>query len=588
MIDALDAPRRRLLAKMISELTWEEVLHPEGGEHYQLKLASNRVYLFDATRRIWNNLDVDPHSISVDTGDFPCPLRFVVDARHELGMTPDTEAMFLRELSNTLRQDIELLRLFGDLDAQALVTMPARKLHATLEGHPKAVANKGRLGWGTADLKAYAPEYAEPIRLFWLAVDPTLLRSGKSGDVNEDDLLGDILGPDLRNSLRQEAQRAGATDAHILLPVHPWQWRNHLEQSFAVEIARKRLIPLGQRGPDYVATPSLRTLTPVNGEPYDVKLSLGILNTSAWRGMPGKYIEHGGALSDWLTDIVRDDPLLNDNVVVLREALGHWAAHPILTDCPDAPYRHHEMLGVIWRENADAKINSSQKAVMAAALFHEGACGTPLALAYAKAAGVDIVTWLKALFKVTVVPLWHILCRYGVGFIAHGQNITVILENNMPVGMALKDFQGDLDLVDQDFPEMTGLAPEIRKLLPRKPTAYIIHDIQTAHFVTVLRFLSMSLARTGQIEEDCFYAVLRDVLLGYKTSHPELAPRHAMFDLFQRTMPKVCINKVRLAIGYGDSGERPLPARGTDLENPLAFNTVAASVSKADLMAAAP
>ncbi|WP_299773723.1 IucA/IucC family siderophore biosynthesis protein [uncultured Tateyamaria sp.] len=572
MTKSLDTARRRLLAKMISELSWEEVLHPEEGNAFQLLLASTRVYRFQATRRIWDNLDIEPESLSVDTGETPCPLRFVVDAREELDMTPDTEAMFLRELSNTLRQDIELKRLFGGLDAQALIALPPRTLHAALEGHPKAVANKGRLGWGTADVAAYAPEYKEPMQLFWLAADQTLLRSGKSRNICENDLLGDVFGTDQRDPLRQEAQQAGATDAHVLLPVHPWQWYNHLEQFFVAEIAQQRLIPLGQHGPKFVATPSLRTLTPVSGGPYEVKLSLGILNTSAWRGMPGKYIEHGGALSDWLSDIVRADPLLTGRVIVLREALGHWAAHPTLSDCPDAPYRHHEMLGAIWRENADAKTSPNQKAVLAAALFHQGACGTPLAQAYANAAGLSIAVWLEALFKVTVVPLWHMLCRYGVGFIAHGQNITVILENHIPVGMALKDFQGDLDLVDQDFPEMEGLDPEIRALLPRKPPAYIIHDIQTAHFVTVLRFLSMALARTAQIEESRFYDILGDVLLDYKTSHLELAERHNMFDLFEQTMPKVCINKVRLAIGYGDSGERPLPARGTDLVNPLANN----------------
>ncbi|MEJ6393131.1 IucA/IucC family protein [Gymnodinialimonas sp. 2305UL16-5] len=570
MTSGFGAARRRLLAKMISELSWEEVLHPRGTDPYHLELASGRVYHFRATRRIWDNLDIDPDSLSVDTGMTPCPLRFVVDARAELGMLPDTEAMFLRELSNTLRQDIELERLYGHLDTQALMALPTHMLHATLQGHPKAVANKGRLGWGSADLTAYAPEYAQPIQLFWLAVDPDLLHSGQSDDINETALLDQVLGQDGAKALRRNARQAEAPNAFVLLPVHPWQWRNHLEQAFVAEIAEGALIPLGRHGPEFIATSSLRTLTPLEDGPYDVKLSLGILNTSAWRGMPGKYIEHGGALSDWLEALVQADPLLNDRVMILREALGHWVAHPILSDCPDAPYRHHEMLGAIWRENACAKAGPQRQAVMAAALFHHGLCGTPLAQAYAEAAGVGIEHWLEALFKVTVVPLWHMLCSYGVGFIAHGQNITIILDNHMPVAMALKDFQGDLDLVDQDFPEMSGLDPAIRDLLPRKPPAYIIHDIQTAHFVTVLRFLSASLARAGQIDEGQFYGILQNVLIQYKNAHPALSERQRVFDLFEPHMPKVCINKVRLSIGYGDRGERPLPARGTDLRNPLA------------------
>ncbi|PJI84284.1 aerobactin synthase [Yoonia maricola] len=565
-----DHARRRLLAKMLSELTWEEVLHPEGTDHYRLPLASGPTYRFRAMRGIWDNLDIDPGSLSLDNSAHPCPLQFAVNAQTELGMTPATHATFLRELSNTLRQDIELLRLYGSATADEMIHWPTTKLHAALNGHPKAVANKGRLGWGSADLDAYAPEYARPIQLSWLAIHRNLLRSGRSDSMDNTALLDRAIGAKPAETLRQKAGAAGARpEDHVLMPVHPWQMQAHLAQAFTVELSQNQIIDLGLHGPDFVATPSIRTLTPATGGPFDVKLSLGILNTSAWRGMPGKYIEHGGAISDWLTGLVNDDPVLKPCVTVLREVAGDWVRHPLIAACPDAPYRHHELLGALWRENADHRAGPGQRAVMASALFHEGACGTPLAVAYANKAGMPIDTWLAALFEVTVVPLWHMLCRYGVGFIAHGQNITVILENNMPVGMAVKDFQGDLDLVDQDFPEMADLDPAIRALLPRKPPAYIVHDIQTAHFITVLRFLSAALSRSGALAEDRFYALLAKTLRTYATAHPELADRQQMFDLFAPLMPKVCINRVRFAIGYEDSAERPLPARGTDLTNPL-------------------
>ncbi len=564
---AFDAARRRLLAKMISEMTWEELLNPVGEGQFELRLASGATYRFRAERRIWSNLDIAPESLRTDEGP-PCPLRFVVDARAEFAMSPATEATFLRELSNTLRQDLELGRLYGDLDAAALIELPVARLHAALDGHPKAVANKGRLGWGASDLAAYAPEYGEPIRLFWVAAWRDAVRTGRTRDAVADDVLHAVLNHDTE-ALRAAARQAGATADHVLIPVHPWQWDNVISQAFLAEIADGRLVPLGQFGPDFLATPSIRTLTPMYGGPYDVKLSLGILNTSAWRGMPGKYIEHGGAISDWLAGIVAGDPLLAARVTVLRETLGYWYEHPIHADCPEAPYRHHEMLGAIWRDAAEHRAGSQRRAVLAAALFHEGACGTPLAVAHARAAGMDMGEWLARLFDVTVVPLWHALSRYGVAFIAHGQNVTVILEDHVPVGMAIKDFQGDLDLVDRDFPEMAGLDPRIRTLLPRKPPAYIVHDIQTAHFVTVLRFLSAGLARSGALDERAFYDILSTRLLRYAAGHPELEDRFAMFELFADAMPKVCINRVRFAIGYEDSAERPLPARGTDLINPL-------------------
>lgn len=567
-MDIYALAQRRLLAKMISELSWEELLDPTGGPRFELSLASGVVYRFHAVRRIWDNLDIDPESIQVAEGNTPCPLNFVIDARDELGMSSATEAMFLRELSNTLQQDQNMLSKNGHLTGADLIQLPVPTLHAQLNGHPKAIANKGRLGWGMEDLSRYAPENAAPIQLFWIAADRKMLCIGGSVNFDADAALDAALGPHAK-TLRQMVATMGVADTHVLVPVHPWQWANTIQQSFVGEIAAGRIMPLGLHGPEFTATPSLRTLTPVGGGPFDIKLSLGILNTSAWRGMPGKYIEHGGAISDWLEGIVANDPMLSPCVTVLKEVAGYWYAHPQFQANPEAPYRHHEMLGAIWRQNAEYLAGPDRQAVMAAALFHEDASGRPLALAWADQSGLSVQDWLAKLFEVTVQPLWHFLCQYGVGFIAHGQNVTVVLDNGVPVGLAIKDFQGDLDLVDQNFDQMSGLDPEVRDLLPRKPPAYIVHDIQTAHFITVLRFLSAGLVRADAIDEVEFYQILAQVLRRYAEHHPTLTDRFALFDLFAAKMPKVCINRVRFTIGYDDSAQRPLPARGRDLYNPL-------------------
>lgn len=571
---------RRQLARMISELAWEEVLHPTGSLRFELALKSGVTYHFAAIRRIWDNLDIEPESITRNGAAASSALQFAIDARAEMAMSPAIEASFLRELSNTLSQDLFLAERYGALTTDELIAQPAAFIHAVLEGHPKAVANKGRLGWGLDDNAALSPEAARPIRLQWIAADRAHLRTGGLEPVEEHGLIRNAIGAAEASRLEQALVAAGVSFAtHALMPVHPWQWDHHLAQAFIAERMEGRIIDLGTFGPDFLATPSLRTLTPTGDEPFDVKLALGILNTSAWRGMPGKYIEHGGAISDWLDTLVASDPLLEARVTVLREVHGQWYRHPLLAQCPDAPYRHHEMLGAIWRDRAETRIGRGRTALMAAALFHRGACGTPLAEAYARAAGVTMEDWLRRLFEVTVVPLWHFLCRYGVGFIAHGQNVTVILEDNLPVGMAIKDFQGDLDLVDRDFPEMAGLSDEIRALLPRKPPAYIVHDIQTAHFVTVLRFLSAALARSGACDERLFYDLLSRTLAEYRRQHPRMEERFRLFELFAEKMPKVCINRVRFAIGYEDSAERPLPARGTDLDNPVRAPELEATAS---------
>ncbi|MCP5810431.1 IucA/IucC family siderophore biosynthesis protein, partial [Klebsiella pneumoniae] len=71
----------------------------------------------------------------------------------------------------------------------------------------------------------------------------------------------------------------------------------------------------------------------------------------------------------------------------------------------------------------------------------------PLIGAYIDRSGLDAETWLTQLFRVVVVPLYHLLCRYGVALIAHGQNITLAMKEGVPQRVLLKDFQGDMRLV---------------------------------------------------------------------------------------------------------------------------------------------
>lgn len=562
---------RTALAKMLDELTYEEVLTPEseGDERFVLALASGVTWRFEAATGAWGNLLTRRKTIRREPDGVLSPLQFSLDARAELGMAPETLATFLRELSNTLRQDLILMQKTTGLGPDRLLDLPVHELHGLLEGHPKAVANKGRLGWGAGDVARYAPESAQPFSLIWLAAARNNCRMG--GKEDEVAFLARQLGEaEAGNLLSRLTEKGLGLDTHTLIPVHPWQWDNVLQQAFVTDLATGDLVFLGHAGGRFVAGPSLRTLTSIDRSgAADVKTALTILNTSAWRGIPGNYIAIGAALSDWLENVVASDELLSRHLTILREARGIWYRHPLYAQMNDAPYQHGETLGVIWRDNASARVGSHRRACLYAALLHPDAQGRPLAVAHAEQAGMAFEEWLTRLFEVSVVPLYHMLCRFGTGFIAHGQNITVVLERNAPTGIAIKDLQGDVDLVDVRFPEQAGLPDEVRAILPSKPPAHIVHNIQTAHFVTVLRFFSARLAACGVLAETRFYAQLSEVLRSYMATHPDLAERHRMFHLFAPAIPRVCINKVRFAIGYGDAAQRPLPALGTDLRNPL-------------------
>ena len=569
---------QRLLAKAISELAWEEVLRlePEDAQ-WRLPLASGATYRFAGWRNIWGQVCVEPETLRrlAGGGDEPASdiFRFLADARAEISMGPADLAWYQRELLNTLIVDQELLRRNRERTAAQLIAEHSDDLHTCLEGHPKAVPSKGRIGWGLDDQRAYAPEFGGRFQLCWVAVAGAPVLSGFAAEISQETLLDSALSPEEQLRLDNRITELGLRrDALLILPVHPWQWKKTVSLWFAPDLAEGRMTLLGAFGDRFRAQVSLRTLT--NAErlvPYDIKLSLSILNTSCYRGIPGRYIAIGARLSDWLAGVVSEDPLLGrqGRVRLLREVAGIQVPNRGFRLIENLPYHYDEALGVIWRERAEAQLAPGETAIMLSALHHCDGGGEPLLAAYIARSGMSAEAWLTRLFEAVTLPLYHFLCRYGVGFIAHGQNITAILRDDVPAGVFLKDFQGDLDLVDQDFPELESLPEEIRAVLPRKRPEVIIHDIQTAHFVTVLRFISSAAARAGVIPEPAFYRLLAQVIRAYQARHPELEARFKLFDLFQPTLPRVCINRVRFAIGYAETNARPLPAVGSALDNPL-------------------
>ncbi len=97
---------------------------------------------------------------------------------------------------------------------------------------------------------------------------------------------------------------------------------------------------------------------------------------------------------------------------------------------------------------------------------------------------------------------------------------------------------------------------------------YLIHDLQTGHFVTVLRFIS-PLMQACNLSEYRFYQLLAQVLERYMAQHPDLADRFTLFNLFKPQIIRVVLNPVKLTYSEQDGGSRMLPDYLQDLDNPL-------------------
>ena len=123
--------------------------------------------------------------------------------------------------------------------------------------------------------------------------------------------------------------------------------------------------------------------------------------------------------------------------------------------------------------------------------------------------------------------------------------------------------------MDQPFAELQLLPQDVQTTLTRLPPECLIHDLQTGHFVTVLRYLSALLQEQNLLSETAFYATLALSIAEYQRAYPQLHERFRLFDLLTPNIKKVCINRVRFIEGYADRAQRPLPILGTDISNPL-------------------
>jgi aerobactin synthase len=65
-------------------------------------------------------------------------------------------------------------------------------------------------------------------------------------------------------------------------------------------------------------------------------------------------------------------------------------------------------------------------------------------------------------------------------------------------------------LVDEDFPQAQSLPEQVKAVTARLSADYIIHDLQTGNFVTVLRFISRLTLQSG-VSETRFYQILAGV-----------------------------------------------------------------------------
>lgn len=571
---------RDLVAKMLAELSYEQLLEPapEGEHGYRVDVGGGVGYTFRARRGAFDAWRVEPSSVLRHAPDGQQsegtdPLQFLLDAHQALGLSGDTAGHLARELCATLSADARLLA--GQRTAAELADLPYAELEGHQTGHPWLIPNKGRLGLSAADVARYVPEARRPLRLPWMAVHHDLARYRGVEDLDAGRLLVEELDEPTRQQFQAELQERGLDPGEYLwMPVHPWQWDEVVVPVFAAEVAAGRIVPLGD-GPDrYLAQQSIRTFsnidTPVRRH---VKLPLSILNTLVWRGLPTERTLAAPAVTSWILGLAAQDTFLRDETraVLLGEVASVTVNHPVLERLPGAPYQYLELLGAIWREPINAKLDPGEKARTLACLLQIGSDGRTLLAELVARSGLAPREWLARLFGALLPPLLHFLYRYGVVFSPHGENTIVVFDaDEAPARLAVKDFVDDVNVSDAPLPELAGMPPDVAEVLLTEPPEMLCQFIHAGLFVGHFRYLGDLVQTHLDVPETEFWSLVRDEILAYQKRFPELAERFELFDLLAPDLQRLCLNRNRLLLdGYRDRPERPHAAVHGRVPNPL-------------------
>ncbi|MFC8127927.1 IucA/IucC family protein [Streptomyces sp. NPDC057302] len=576
---------RRLLAKMVGEFAYEEIIRPvpagpDDADTYSLGLdGDDDRLLFRARRGSYGSWYVDPDSLALAEGagpplPFSDPLRFLTRARRTLGIDGATLGHLIRELTVTLSADARLDQTA--LTAAQLADLGYAELEGHQTGHPWLVLNKGRIGFSASDTARWAPEARLTARLPWIAVHTDLADyRGVHGLDTAEKLYTRELTAASRDSFADILRARGLDpDAYLYLPVHPWQWDDVVLPLFAPSVAAGAIVPLPTDGDLRLPQQSIRTFLNVSRpDRHTVKLPLSVLNTLVWRGLPTERTLAAPAVTAWMHALRDADPFLRDEcrVILLGEVASVTVAHPLYDGLPEVPYQYKELLGAIWREPITRYLAPDERARTLASLLHTDPDGKAFVAELVQRSRLAPEVWLRHLFGALLPPLLQFLYRYGTVFSPHGENAIVVFDDkDVPVRLAVKDFVDDVNVSAEALPEHASMPEDVRDVLLTERADFLTQFIHSGLFVGVFRYLAPLCHEQLGIPETDFWSLVRAEILRHQARAPQLKERYEMFDLLTPRIERLCLNRNRLHLdGYRDRPERPHAAVHGSVPNPL-------------------
>ena len=543
---------RRQLKKAIAELAHEELIEPklkaESSTWYTLYADDHNVYYeFEAKRLILDHWHIDENSIvkiSYEKKEELDLLAFVLEFEEQLGISKEVCPTYLEELTSTLFSQAYKLDN-QSFNAKELVHCNFQQIEQTMiEGHPCFVANSGRIGFSGIDYRAFAPETVDSFKIIWLAGHKSKTCFSSVENLTYNQLLDQELGTStIMNFNRQIAVLGKSPDDFIFIPVHPWQWFNKLALIFAADIAEKRLIYLGESKYEYAAQQSIRTLFNLDKpKHYYTKTALSIINMGFMRGLSPNYMKSTPVITDWINELLESDEYLKEcGFQMLGEVatVGYTNQYyeKLGTSCT-----HNKMLSSLWRESPIAKKKENQRVMTMAALLHIDHNNMAFLPKLIEASGCSIEKWLRAYLKCYFSSLLHCFFKYELVFMPHGENVILILENNIPTGIFMKDITEEILVYNREL----TLPKEAQRVFVETTDEMKVLSLFTDVFDCYFRFMSAIFNEHTAFSETSFWKLVAECVSDYQENFPQYKEKYERYDLFVCEFKKCCLNRLQL------------------------------------------
>ncbi len=576
---------RNLIRKAISEFAHELILDLEiiGKEGpwtiYKLNTDSPEIaYFFKAQKRALDHLHIDLLSITKTREGKEVELNaldFILELKDTLQIPDAMLPTYMEEITSTL---------FGaaykyahqKFDSVALTEADFQQVEkAMTEGHPCFVANNGRIGFNNSQYHHFAPEVSTTFSLVWIAAHKAKADFHGTALYPYETLIENELGADLLQTFNQKLSKKGLdTQDYIFMPVHPWQWENKISTTFAQDIAQKFIVLLGEGTDQYAAQQSIRTLfNTTNPKKLYTKTALSILNMGFMRGLSPYYMGSTPVITEWISDLLENDDFLRETGFTMLGEIATVGYRNRYYETLGKTKPHNKMLSALWRESPYLKINKNQRLITMAALLHLDNNGQSLVVETIKKSGVSVAIWLERYLNAYLTPLLHCLYQYELVFMPHGENLILVLEDNIPVKAIMKDITEEIAIFDHtiDLPE------KAKRLYVEADDEIKALAIFTDVFDCFFRFLSNILVQSGGYDEAIFWKKVAECVLKYQAANPQLSEKFKQIDLFVPEFKRCCLNRLQLKntkhmLDLADPVES-LQFKGT-ITNPIAIYKV--------------